>query len=144
MVSRSAVRAASLLARSARNASTWSSTFRTSPLRAQPATSPSVRTSVLRTADVVATAGHLELVAPVLRPRVLVVAIHERPLLAPRLRLDAARIDPVAHEVLLGRLRAAIAEGEVVFVRAPFVQLPADPNLQLGGRQENRDLLIER
>ena len=49
----------------------------------------------------------------------------------------------MAHEVLLGRLRAAIAEGEVVFVRAPFVAVPADPDPQLGIRLQNRDLLIE-
>src|SRR5262245_35139515 len=110
MVSRSAARAASLLARSACNAWTWSSTFRTSPFRAQPAASPSARRPALRTAEVVATADHFEFVAPVLRPRGLVVALRERLLLAPRLGLDPARVDPVAHEILFRGLRPAIPE----------------------------------
>src|SRR5712691_10243173 len=138
MVSRSAARAASLFARSACSASTWSSTFRTSPFSAHPAASPRATTHALRTAEVIATARYLELVAPVLRPRALIVAIHQRPLLAPRLRLDAAGIDPVAHEVLLGGLRAAIAQSEVVLVGAALIAVTADPNLQLGVRLQNR------
>src|SRR6266545_5688457 len=144
MVSRSAARAASLLARSACTACTWSSTFRTSPFSAQPAASPRARTHALRTGEVVATADHLELVTPVLRPGGLVVTVHGRPLLAPRLRFDAARIDAVAYEVLLRGLRAAIAEGEVVFVRTAFVAVPADSDPEVGIRLQNRDLLIER
>src|SRR5688572_4226353 len=133
VVSRSAARCASLLARSAFNAWTWSSTFRTSPFRAQPAVSPSARTNALRrTAKIVTTARHLELGAPVLRPRTFVVTLHQRPLFTPRLRLDAARIDPVAHEILLRGLRAAVAEGEVVLVRAALVAVTPDADAQVG------------
>src|SRR5574341_1814880 len=144
VLSRSAARAASLLARSPFNAWTWSSTFRTSPFRAQPAVSPSARANALRTAGVVTTARDFELGAPVLRPRALVVAVHGRPLLAPRLRLDAARIDAVTHEVLLRGLRAAIAEGEVVLVRAALVTVSPDADAQVGVRLEDRDFLVER
>src|SRR5439155_3689209 len=143
MVSRSAARVASLLARSAWSASTWSSTFRTSPFSAHPAASPRATTHALRTAEIVATAGRFEFIAPVLRPRRLVMAVDQRLLFTPRLRLDAARIDPVAHEVLLRGLRAAIAEREVVLVRAAFVAVPADPDLQLGVRLQNGHLLVE-
>src|SRR6266545_5089794 len=144
MVSRSTARAASLLARSACTACTWSSTFRTSPFSAQPAASPRARTHALRTGEVVATADHLELVTPVLRPGGLVVTVHGRPLLAPRLRFDAARIDAMAYEVLLRGLRAAIAERQVVLIRAALVAVPADPNPQIGIGLHDRDLLIER
>src|SRR5439155_26083240 len=144
MVSRSAARAASLLARSACSAWTWSSTFRTSPFRAQPAASPSARTAVLRMAEIVTAGGDFEFVTPVLRPRRLVMAVDQRFLLAPRLRLDPARIDAVAHEVLLGGLRPAIAESQVVLVRAALVAVTADADPQLRVRLQNRHLLIER
>src|SRR6202165_5928827 len=93
MVLPSGARAAALLARLACNAWTWSSTFRTSPLRAQPATSPRAKTSALRPAPRVATTDDFELVAPVLRPGGLVVSIHERPLLTKGLGFDAAGSD---------------------------------------------------
>src|SRR6267143_5758142 len=142
--SRSAARPESLCATSPRRACTWSSTFRTSPFRAHPATSPSARTSDLRLVEIVAATDDLKLVPPVLRPGGFIVTIHERPLLAPGLRLDAAAIDPVAHEVLLGGLRAAVAERQVVLVRAALVAVPADPDPQIGIGLQNRDLLIER
>src|SRR6266704_1940349 len=140
MVSRSAARTASLFARSACSVCTWSSTFRTSPFSAHPAASPRATTHALRTVEIVATAGRFEFIAPVLRPRRLVVAVDQRLLLTPRLRLDAAGIDPVAHEVLLRGLRAAIAQGEVVLVGAALVTVPGDADPQLRVRLENRDL----
>src|SRR5207247_7674713 len=142
MVSRSAARAASLLARSACNAWTWSSTFRTSPFRAQPAASPSARTPALRTAEIVTAADDLEFVTPVLRPRRLVMAVDQRFLLAPRLRLDPARIDAVAHEVLLGGLRPAIAESQRILVRAALIAVHAAADPQLRASPKNRHLRI--
>src|ERR1051325_1759304 len=144
IVSRSAARAVSLFARSDRKALTWSSTFLTSPFRAQPATSPSVRTSVLRATEIVTTRRHFELVAPVLRPCRFVMAVHQRFFLTPGLRFDAARIDAVAHEILLRGLRPAIAEGQVVFVGPALVAVAADPDLQIGVRLQDRDLLVQR
>src|SRR3954470_6872901 len=144
-VSRSAVRAASLLASSACNACTWTSTFRTSPFRAQPESStPRVRASELRTTQVVATTDHFELVTAILRPGRFIMTVDQGPLLAPRLGLDAARIDAMAHEILLGRLSPAVAEREVVFVRAALVAVPPYPDAQIGIRLQNCDLLIER
>src|SRR6266581_1713688 len=141
--SRSAARTESLLAASPRRACTWSSTFRTSPFRAQPATSPSAKTSELRPAEIVAATDDLELIAPVLRPGGFVMSVHERLLLAPGLRLDATRVDPVAHEVLLRRLGAAVAERQVVLVRAALVAVAADADLELRVRLQNGDLLVE-
>src|SRR6201988_2370337 len=109
----SAARAVSLLASCACSACTWSSTFRTSPLRAQPAVSPRLKISALRAAEIVATARDFELGPAVLRPGALIVPVHQRPLLAPRLRLDAAGIDPVAHEVRRCRLRPEVPEAPV-------------------------------
>src|SRR5258706_2978127 len=142
MVSRSAARAASLFARSACSVCSWSSTFRTSPFSAHPAASPRATTHAL-TVEFVATAGHFEFIAPVLRPRRLVVAVDHRLLFTPRLRLDAARIDPMAHEVLLRGLRAAVAQGEVVLVGAALIAVPTDPDFEVGVRLQNGDLLVE-
>src|SRR5256886_4684533 len=143
MESRSAARAASLFARSPRIASTWSSTFRTSPFSAHPATSPRLRTKALRTAQVITAARDFELIAPVLRPRRFVVAVDERLFFTPRLRLDAAGVDPVRHEVLLRGLGPTVAEGEVVLVRPALVAVTADPDAEIGIRLENGDFLIE-
>src|SRR5213592_2669542 len=144
MVSRSAARAASLFARSARRSWTWSSTFRTSPFSAHPARSPRSRTTALRRAtEVIATTDHFELVAPVLRPGGFVVALRERFLLAPRLRLDAAAVDSVTDEILLGRLRAAITERQVVLVRAALIAMPADADAEIGVGLQNRHFLIK-
>ena len=103
------------------------------PLRAHPADEPTLRASnrcdarrFLRAAEVIATAHDVELVAAVLRPRALVVPGDDRPLFTPRLRLDAAGIDAVAHEVLLGGRRPAVAEGQVVLVRPALVAVTGD------------------
>jgi len=70
---------------------------------------------VLRTAEVVATADHFELIAPVLRPRLFSSwPSTSGRVLTPRLRLDAASHHPVAHEVLLGRLCRGDCRGEVL------------------------------
>jgi len=66
------------------------------------------------------------------------MAIDQRPLFAPRLGLDAAGIDAVTHEVLLGRLRPAVPQGEVVLVRAALVAVPADADPQIGIGLENQ------
>src|SRR6185503_14459267 len=147
MESLSAARAASLLARSDCSACTWSSTFRTSPLRAQPATSPrasGATAKTLRPAKIVAPADDFELGAPVLRPGALVVAVHHGTLFAPRLRLDAAGIDAVAHQVLLGGLGAPVAEREVVLVGAALVAVAADADTEIRIGLQDGDLLIER
>src|SRR5258706_13202156 len=107
MVSRSAARAASLFARSACSVCTWSSTFRTSPFSAHPAASPRATTHAL-TVEFVAPAGHFEFIAPVLRPRRLVLAVDHRLLFTPRLRLEAALSDPLPPDVLLPGLRPAV------------------------------------
>src|SRR5439155_1068070 len=97
------------------SASTWSSTRRTSPFSAQPAVSPRASTNGRacftrragsRLFQVLAAGENLELVSAILRPRLLVVSGGERPLLAVGHGLDAARIDAVADDVLLGRRRA--------------------------------------
>src|SRR2546428_5179133 len=143
---------ASAGAASAFRAATWSSTSRTSPWRAQPAASPRLRTNAtwrdnarrLRLPQRVTAGENFELVAAVLRPRRFVVALRDRPLLAVRHGLDAAGVDAVAHEVLLRRGGAPVAEREVVFVRPALVAVPGDPDPQVGIRLQDRDLLIER
>ena len=72
------------------------------------------------------------------------MSVHERPFLAPRLGLDAARVDAVTHEVLLARLGAPVAEREVVFVRAALVAVPVDPDAEVGVGLQDGDLLVER
>src|SRR6266700_4507339 len=153
MVSRSARRAESERASCACTASTWSPTFRTSPLRAQPAVSARIvaarpraqrRTGALRPLQRIATGEDREFVAAVLRPGVLVMSRIHRPLLAVRNGLDATGVDAVAHEVLLRGVGAPIAQGEVVLVRAALVTVPGNLHPQRGIFLQDRDLLIER
>src|SRR6266513_248502 len=110
-------------ARSTRSASTWSSTRRTSPFSAHPPVSPRASTngracfnrrSGSRLLQVLAAAENLELVPAILRPRVLVVSLGQRPFFAVRHGLDAAAIDAVTDDVLLGRRRAPVTERLVV------------------------------
>ena len=68
----------------------------------------------------------------------------ERPLLAERLCLDAAPVDAVTHQVLLGRGRAAVAQGQVVLVGAALVTMPRDADVRIGIRLKDPDLLVER
>src|SRR5579859_1623321 len=152
-VSRSARRTKSECASCACTASTWSPTFRTSPLRAQPAVSARIaavklrterRADVLRLLQRIATRENREFIAAVLRPGILVVAGVERPLLAVRDGLDAAGIDPMAHEILLGGVGAAIAQGEVVFVGPALVTVAGDLHPQRRILLQYRDLLVER
>src|SRR5207244_8085966 len=79
----------------------------------------------------------------VLGPRLFIMTGVEGTLFAVGRRLDAAGVNAVAHEVLLGRCRAAVAEGEVVLIRAALVTVPADPDPQPRVRLQDRDLLIE-
>src|SRR6059036_3133184 len=139
-------------ARSTRSASTRSSTRRTSPFSAQPAVSPRASTNGRacftrrarsRLFQVLAAGENLELVSAILRPRVLVVSGGERPLLAVGHGLDAARIDAVTDEVLLGRRRAPVAERQVVLVGPALVAMAADANPQPRVRLEDRHLLVE-
>src|SRR6266853_5223679 len=81
----------------------------------------------LRLPQGIATAQDLELIRPVRRPRLLGVRGIERPLFAVGRRLDAAGVDAVAHEILLGGSRPTVAEGEVVLVGAALVAMTRDP-----------------
>src|SRR6266704_4016184 len=139
-------------ARSTRSASTWSSTRRTSPFSAHPAVSP--RTSTNGRAclnrcsgsgllQALAARQNLELVAAILRPGVLVVALRDRPLLTVGHGLDPTPIDAVADEVLLRRRGAAVAERQVVFVRAALVAVAADADAQGRVGLEDRHLLVQ-
>src|SRR5437867_2448390 len=139
-------------ARSTRSASTLSSTRRTSPFSAHPAVSP--RTSTNGRACLNRSSGsgllqafaarqNLELIAAILRPRLLVVSGGERPFLTVGHGLDPTPIDAVADEVLLRRRGAAIAERQVVLVRAALVAVPADADAQGGVSLEDRHLLVQ-
>src|SRR3989475_2769689 len=140
-------------ARSTRNASTWSSTRRTSPFSAHPAVSPRASTNgpacfnrpsrSSRLLQVVAAGQNLELVPAILGPRLLVVTLGDRPLLAVGHGLDAARIDAVTDQVLLGRRRAPVTERQVVFVGPALVAMAADANTQRRIRLEDRHLLVQ-
>src|SRR5438876_966134 len=139
-------------ARSTRNASTWSSTRRTSPFSAHPAVSPRTRTngradlnrvSRSRLFQALAAGEDFELVAAILRPRVLVVSGGERPLLAVGHGLDAARIDAVTDDVLLGRRRAPVTERQVVFVGPALVAMAADADAQRRVGLKDRHLLVQ-
>src|SRR5882672_3478708 len=140
-------------ARSTRRASTWSSTRRTSPFSAHPAVSPRASTNgpacfnrrsrSSRLIQLFAAGQNLELVPTILGPRILVVALSDRPLLAVRHGLDAARIDAVTDDVLLGRRRAPVAERQVVFVGPALVAMAADANPQPRVRLEDRHLLVQ-
>ena len=58
-------------------------------------------------------------------------------------RLDAARVDAVAHEIGLGRHGAAVAKRQVVLVRAALVTVARDLNAHTRVGPQQRDLLIE-
>src|SRR2546428_4556414 len=151
-VSISLARWLSARARSTRSASTWSSTRRTSPFSAHPAVSPRTSTngraclngcSGSRLLQVFAARQNLELIAAILRPRPLVVSGGERPLLAVGHGLDPTPIDAVADDVLLRRRGAAIAERQVILVRAALVAVPADADAQGRVSLEDRHLLVQ-
>src|SRR6266487_4734557 len=71
------------------------------------------------------------------------MSLGEGPLLAVGRRLDAARIDAVTDDVLLGRRRAPVTERQVVLVRTALVAVPADTDTQGRVSLENRHLLIQ-
>src|SRR4029077_6169101 len=93
--------------------------------------------------QVVAAGGQLELVAPVFGPRVFAVAGIERFLLAVRHDLEPTFVDALAGEITLGRRRAPVPEGEVVFVAPALVAVPGDPDLDRGVGAQNRSLAVE-
>src|ERR1043166_5129369 len=139
-------------ARSTRSASTCSSTRRTSPFSAHPAVSPRSRTngraglngvSASRLLQALATRENLDLVAAVLGPGILVMALRDRPLLAVRHGFDAAAVDAVADEVLLRRRGPAVAERQVVFVGAALVAVPADADAEGRVGLQDRHLLVQ-
>src|SRR5712691_11738390 len=140
-------------ARSTRKASTWSSTRRTSPFSAHPAVSPRASTNgpacfnrpskSSRLIQLFAAGQNLDLVPAILGPRILVVALSDRPLLAVGHGLDAARIDAVTDHVLLGRRRAPVTERQVVFVGSALVAMATDANTQPRVRLEDRHLLVQ-
>src|SRR5205085_2957064 len=64
--------------------------------------------------------------AAILRPRRLVVSRIEGTLFAVADGADAAAVDAEGHEVLLGRVGALVAEGQVVLLGAALVAVPFD------------------
>src|SRR5690606_32666806 len=66
----------------------------------------------------------VELRAPVPRPGALVAGGVQRPGLAEALRLEARLVEAEAHEELLGRVRPAEAQRDVVLDRAALVRVP--------------------
>src|SRR5689334_13375498 len=93
--------------------------------------------------QVVAAGENLELVTAILRPGVFVVPGVDRPFLAVGRGLDPARVDAVTDEVLLGGRGPAVTEREVVFVGAPLVAMPADPDPQPRVGLQDAHLLVE-
>src|SRR3989475_12904245 len=71
------------------------------------------------------------------------MSLGEGPLLTVGHGLDPTPIDAVAHDVLLGRRRAPVAERQVVFVGPALVAMAADPNPQARVSLEDRHLLIQ-
>src|SRR5213594_2888562 len=139
-------------ARSTRNASTWSSTRRTSPFSAHPAVSPRTSTNGRACLNRCSGSGllqafaarqNLELIAAILRPRLLVVSGGERPFLTVGHGLDPTPIDAVADDVLPGRRRAPVTERQVVFVGPALVAMAADSNPQARVRLEDRHLRVQ-
>src|SRR5579864_2647209 len=73
----------------------------------------------------------------VLRPGLLVVARHRRPLLAIADGLDAGGIDAERDQSLLRRIGAALAEAQIVLARAALVAIAGDRDADAGvGLQE--------
>src|SRR5690242_20021521 len=71
------------------------------------------------------------MIAAILRPRFLGVARIERPLFAVADRANARSVDAERGEVILRRLRAAVAESEVVLLGAAFVAMAFDEQVVL-------------
>src|SRR4051794_5045307 len=88
--------------------------------------------------------GHLELVAPVLRPGGLAFAASGRALLAVAHRFQARLGNAALAEVALGGGGASLAERHVVLVRTALVGIAsnADPHARVAA--ENGDLRVER
>src|SRR2546422_10601353 len=84
----------------------------------------------------VAAPDDLELVPAILRPRCFVVSLRDRALFAVRHRLDARRLDAVAHEILLRGGGPAVAQRQVVPVRPAPRAVPADGGSAGGVRLE--------
>src|SRR5690606_39882494 len=82
----------------------------------------------------------VELRAPVPRPGALVAGGVQRPGLAEALRLGARLVEAEAHEELLGSVRPAEAQRDVVLDRAALVRVPVDPQLQRRVRTQDRNL----
>src|SRR3989442_6582959 len=150
--SRSLRRSESPWASSPRSAVTWSSTLRTSPLRAQPAVSPRLsandrdrrnRGPTLRLLEDVAAGEDLEFITTVLCPRALIVALRDGALFAVGDGLEAASVDAVLDEVLFRPGRAPVAQREVVLIRAALVAMAADADAQPRVRLQDRHLLIQ-
>src|SRR5436853_6561383 len=71
---------------------------------------------------------HEEVSAPVLGPARLGMLPAYGPLLSVAQRGDPLRLDATRDEVVQRGLRATVAEGHVVGVRAPLVAVPLDEN----------------
>src|SRR5213592_1537470 len=139
-------------ARSTRNASTRSAARRTSPFSAHPAVSPRTSTNGRACLNRCSGSGllqafaarqNLELIAAILRPRLLVVSGGERPFLTVGHGLDPTPIDAVADDVLLGRRRAPVTERQVVFVGPALVAMAADADAQRRVGLKDRHLLVQ-
>ena len=72
---------------------------------------------------------YAEVVAAVLGPSGLVVALHSRIFLAVRNHLELAGSNAQGHEVIVSSLSTTFAEGEVVFLGAAFVAVAFDTDL---------------
>ena len=64
--------------------------------------------------------------AAVLRPRALVAAERERPFLAVADRRDPRRVDAPGGQIVLGGVRAAVAQRQIVFAGAALVGMAFD------------------
>src|SRR5688572_666110 len=85
-----------------------------------------------------------ELVATVLGPRRLVLALDGRPLLAVADRGHAVGVDPEVDEVRAGRVRSPLAQSEVVLDRSPLVRMPFDSDADVGELAQSLGLGLER
>src|SRR5688500_7294910 len=92
--------------------------------------------------DVVATGRDLELGAPILRPRGLVLALRRGTFLAHADDLDSTFLDAAVGQVALRGRRAALPERKVVLIRATTVGVAGDAETNAGIRGEHRKLRI--
>src|SRR5689334_156675 len=84
-----------------------------------------------------------EMRTPVLRPARLRLCKTDRALLPVADRRDSHFVDPVRDEILQRRLRATIAEGEVVLIGTPLIAVPLDEDQCRRIRSHPVDVRVE-